>query len=320
MNNEQSGTRGGAVKIDNALLKTVLGLDVPQAISYSRLGLIDSDRPHTLTFLDQERYRSSVEKNPNVAAVFITSALASQVKRQDVQKIVCDDPRYAFYVLLAFIAQASYEKRKSLIRPTAQIHPRAYVSDYNVDIGENVRIEPNATILPDVTIEKNSIIRAGAVVGSEGFEHKRTSRGLVSVVHDGCVVIGANVEVGAGCCIDKGFSFRQTILGEFTKLDNLVHIAHGVQIGRRCLIAACAMVAGSVTIGDDVWIGPGASLSNQIVVASGASITLGSVVVKDVKEGEHVTGHFAVPHRTFLRFMSTITTSRQDDGDETADL
>jgi len=307
------------VKIDSALLKTALGFDVPQAISCSGLGLIDSDRPHTLTFLDQERYRSNIETNPNVAAVFITSALASQVTRRDVQKIVCDDPRHAFYVLLAFIAQASYEKRKSLIHATAQIHPRAYISDYNVDIGENVRIEPNATILPDVTIEKNSIIRAGAVVGSEGFEHKRTSRGLVSVVHDGRVVIGGHVEVGAGCCIDKGFSFRQTILGEFTKLDNLVHIAHGVQIGRRCLIAACAMVAGSVTIGDDVWIGPGATLSNQIVVESGASITLGSVVVKDVKEHERVTGHFAIPHRTFLRFMRTMTASRQDDGDEAAD-
>jgi UDP-3-O-[3-hydroxymyristoyl] glucosamine N-acyltransferase len=80
------------------------------------------------------------------------------------------------------------------------------------------------------------------------------------------------------------------------------------------------MVAGSVTIGDDVWIGPGASLSNQIVVESGASITLGSVVVKNVREREHVTGHFAIPHRRFLRFMRTMTTSGQNDDDDTADL
>jgi len=288
--------------IDNALLRSALGFDVPQALSCAGLGLVDSDRPNSLTFLDEERFRANIEKNDNIAAVLVTSALASQLKRR-VRTIVCDDPRYAFYTLLAFVAAANYEKQESVIDPTAQIHPRAYVADYNVRIGENVRIEPNATILPDVIIEKNSIIRAGAIIGSEGFEHKRTSRGIVSVVHDGSVLIGNDVEIGAGCCVDKGFSFRQTILGGFTKLDNLVHIAHGVQIGQRCLIAASAMVAGSVTIEDDVWIGPGASLSNQIVVERGASITLGSVVVKDVRSHERVTGHFAVPHRTFLRFM-----------------
>ena len=121
---------------------------------------LDVRQPPTLQLL-QRRLGSERDQR-------VRFALPHVQRQRNVQKIVCDDPRYAFYVLLAFIAQASYEKRKSLVRPTAQIHPRAYVSDYNVDIGENVRIEPNATILPDVTIGQDSIIRAGAGIGGRG--------------------------------------------------------------------------------------------------------------------------------------------------------
>jgi len=155
--------------------------------------------------------------------------------------------------------------------------------------------------LKDVVIKSGAIIRAGAVVGVDGYEHKRTSKGILTVAHDGKAIIGENAEVGVNSNIVKGFSYRDTVVGSETKIDALVHYAHGAQCGSRCMIVASAMVAGHVTIGDDVWIGPNASISNRISIGDGAFVSLGSVVVQDVPAGTKVTGNFAIPHVRFIR-------------------
>jgi UDP-3-O-[3-hydroxymyristoyl] glucosamine N-acyltransferase LpxD len=154
-----------------------------------------------------------------------------------------------------------------------------------------------------VRIGRGTIVRAGAVLGAEGFEHKRTSRGILSVRHDGEVIIGERVEIGANCAISKGFSFRHTVIDDETRLDNLVHVAHGAQIGKRCFLPASCMIAGSTTIHDDVWIGPNASVSSQVQVGEGAYVTIGAVVTRDVPAGQRMTGNFAVPHAAFLSIL-----------------
>ncbi|MTI38250.1 DapH/DapD/GlmU-related protein, partial [Fulvivirga lutimaris] len=148
------------------------------------------------------------------------------------------------------------------------------------------------------------------VVGSEGFEHKKTTKGILSVKHDGKVIIGKDVYIGALNAISKGFSYRNTIIGDSTKTDNLVHIAHCVQIGERCLLPASSMIAGSTTLEDDVWIGPGSSISSQLTIGKNGFISIGSVVTKNVNMNEKVTGNFAIPHRKFLKHIRNIT---QDD-------
>ena len=129
------------------------------------------------------------------------------------------------------------------------------------------------------------LIRSGSTIGVEGFEHKRLRNGLIlSVIHDSNVVIGREVEIGGNNTVAKGFMGQDTKIGDFTKTDCLVHIGHCAQIGARCLIPACAMIAGSTIIGDDVWIGPNASISSSLKIGNGAFVTLGSVVVSDVEE------------------------------------
>ena len=91
------------------------------------------------------------------------------------------------------------------------------------------------------------------------------------------------------------------MLGDHTKVDNLVHIAHGVQTGKNCLIIATSMIAGSVTLKDNVWIGPNANIAPQVVVESYGFVTLGSVVTKNVGAKEWVTGNFAIPHSQFIK-------------------
>ncbi len=295
------------MKIGGHLLEQVLGVKTNHEILGENMGLVGTlGQPNMVTFVDDPKFLSEVEENKNISAIFITKELASKLTSPTIKKIICDDPRFHFYTLLNHLAKTSYQKKEVFIHPTAKIHPQAYISDHNVEIGENVIVEPNATILADVKIGDYCIIRVGAIVGSEGFEHKKTTRGVVSVYHDGKVMLDNHVEIGASSCVDKGFSFRDTTFGEYTKLDNMVHVAHGVQIGKRCLLAANAMIAGSVTIGDDVWIGPSAAISNQITIGDNAAITIGAVVTRNVESSQRVTGNFAIEHRKFLNFLKSI--------------
>ncbi|MBC6401790.1 MAG: UDP-3-O-(3-hydroxymyristoyl)glucosamine N-acyltransferase [Ekhidna sp.] len=266
------------------------------------LGLSNSNASNTLSFLDDPKFLDSVQDNESIIALIVTQNLAEKVER-DIELFIMDDPRFDYYTMHNDLARAGYQKNPSIIHESATIQPTAYVSEYNVKIEENVEIQPNVTILTDVEIGSNSIIRSGAVIGAEGFEYKRTLKGILPVFHDGKVIIGEEVDIGANCAVSKGFSYRNTMIGNQTKLDNLVHVAHGVQIGERCLLPASCMIAGSTSIGDDVWIGPNASVSSWLTIESNAFITMGSVVTKNVEEGSHITGNFAIPHSTFLNIL-----------------
>ena len=294
------------MKINSALIEEVLRLRPPQEIACDSLGLVAHSEPNMLTFVDDERFLEQAAVNPNVSAMFVSEKLAGLVESTSIVKIICDDPRYYFYSLWNYLGKTGYQKSPTVIDPTARIDAKASVSDYNVEIGKNVVIEPNATILPDVVIGDNCIIRAGAVLGSEGYEHKRTSRGVVSVFHDGKVILGNNVEIGANSCVDKGFRYRATKIGDSTKIDNLVHISHCVHIGKNCFIICGAAISGTVTIKNDVWIGPNAVTAPHITIGDAGFVTLGSVVTQDVKEKEWVTGNFAIPHTKFLLNLKKI--------------
>ena len=287
--------------ITSELIQQATGLTFDFA-GFSCLGLSDCDlADNVLTFLDSEKYAADVNKNPHIKGVFVTEA-NRHLLRADICALLTDDPKWCFFTLVSYMG-TNKKRNPSIISPEASIHPSAVIAPEGVVIEAGVSIEPNVTIMPDVHIGEGTKIRAGAVIGVDGFEHKRTSKGLLSVVHNGEVIIGKNAEVGPNCFVSKGFSYRTTIIGDETKLDALIHYAHGVQSGKRCLIAANAMVAGNVTLGDDVWVGPSASISNRLKIGNNAFITMGSVVVRDMKAGEKVTGNFAVPHEKFIKML-----------------
>lgn len=252
-----------------------------------------------LSFIDDAKYVGLVNSNESIAAIFVTKDIEREL-RSGIDKIVVDDPRWCFFSLVNYLAN-SKKRERSKISNKAVIAEGATIAPFGVVIEDNVVVEPGVIVMQDVTIREGVVVRAGAVLGVDGFEHKKTSKGLLTVVHDGELVVERNAEIGPNNTIIKGFSYRATIVGEDTKLDALVHYAHGVQSGKRCLIAANAMIAGHVTLGDDVWVGPSASISNRINVGDGAFITIGSVVVRDVGNGQKVTGNFAIPHATFIR-------------------
>lgn len=291
------------MNIDKKIFEIATGLQVPDKIQFKNIGLSYHQLEGMISFLDNEKFLPAIEENKWITGLFISSSLREQIKRNDIHYILVDDPRLYFYKLYNYYAKARYVKTPSVIDATAQISPFAYVSEYNVVIGKHTVIAPNATILPDVVIGDHCVIQSGTVVGSEGFEYKRTSEGIMSVFHDGKVIIGNHVEIGSNNSIDKGLMSVDTVIGDHTKVDNLIHIAHSVQIGKNCFIVACSMLGGSAIIEDEAWVGPNASITPQIRVGRKGFVTLGSVVTKDVAENEWVTGNFAVPHAKFLEIF-----------------
>lgn len=267
------------------------------------LDLAGNDAGHPiLSFLDDGKFLAGAARNPSLSAILVTPELAGDARarlRDDVSVVVVDDPRWHFYTLHNDIALAGpLETEPSVVHPDARIHPSAYVDEIGVRIAAGVVVEPNATVLRSAVIEEGALLRAGCVIGTSGFEHKRTSRGILSVVHDGETRIGARTEVGALTTVARGFSRRHTVLGAECRVDANVMIAHGSQLGDRVFVAAGTVLAGSTDIGDDVWIGPGVTLIDRVKVGAGARIGIGSVVFTKVAAGAQVLGN---PARAMAR-------------------
>jgi len=152
-------------------------------------------------------------------------------------------------------------------------------------------IFPGVYIGPNVRISEGCVIGPNTCIGQPGFGYNTLEDGTREYRdHSQGVLLEADVHVGANTCIDQG-RHRRTEIGAGTKIDNLVHIAHNVIIGKRCLIIAHTMLGGSVTIGDDAHIAPGSLIRDWRNVGANATSGLGAVVVKDIPTGETHAGN-----------------------------
>ena len=290
--------------ITSELIRRVSGVSPPNELAIEDLALLDYVGPgRLLSFIDDPKFMSLARNNQSLCAVFTTQSIADDFKEynSNVVTLIVDDPRWCFFSLYNEIARLNEEAGyASAVHATAIVAHSACIDEKNVTIGARTVIEPGVVILGRTVIGEKCVIRAGAIIGASGFEHKRTSKGILPVIHDRGVRIGNEVEIGGGSHIARSWGSRDTTIGDQTKLDALVHIAHGASVGSRCLIAAHAVICGSVIIGNDVWIGPSATISNGVRIGDSAFITIGSCVIKNVREGERVTGYFALPHEKFL--------------------
>jgi len=202
---------------------------------------------------------------------------------------------------------------------TAEIGPFAYIGE-GVEIGAGCRIGPHAVLQEGVTVAEDCRIGAGCIVshavigagsclhpgvriGQEGFGLARTASGLRTVPHLGRVVIGADVEIGAGCTIDRG-SLGDTVIGDGCRLDNLVHIAHNVHLGRSCVIVAQVGIAGSTVLEDFVQVGGQAAIAGHLRIGAGAQIAGKSGVMSDLEPGAIVFGVPAQPKTQAFRQLA----------------
>ena len=227
--------------------------------------------------------------------------------------------------ILTSNAKQTFIEILNLIFPsfkTASIHPSAQIIDSkigqntyigpnviieNSEIGDNCQIIGNNFIHSNTIIKNNVIINSGTSIGTDGFGYSRDSQTniLKKFPHFGGVVIEDNVEIGANSCIDKG-TLGNTIIQEGTKIDNLVHIAHNVNIGKNCLIIANSMIAGSTIIGANSWIAPSASILNGLSIGKNVTVGVGAIVTKNIPANETWAGFPARPMEEFKNQLKKI--------------
>ena len=241
----------------------------------------------------------------------------------------------------ACAALISKEPQAAYTRAAAKLHvPRTHPADapaihtdvefetdvivgHNVVIGPGVRIgartviAANAVIGPGVQIGRDCAVGAnavlsfsligdrvriysGAVIGEAGFGVAASATGAIDAPQLGRVILQDGVTIGACTCIDRG-AWDDTVIGENTKLDNLVQIGHNVRIGRNTVLAAQAGIAGSVTIGDGAQLGGKAGTGDHLVLGDGIRLAAGALTMRDIPPGETWCGQPARPIRQFMR-------------------
>lgn len=275
---------------------------------FKSLGLLGHKEDCMLVCFYSKDYLNQLLQNPNISCIVTTNDLSEYIPNGK-GVIISENPLETFYIIHHYLVEYTqfyWKNFNTTIGNNCQIHERSFIATQNIKIGNNCIIEANAIILPYTIIEDNVIIRPGVVIGTEGFEFKNINGKLTAIKHAGGVKICNNVEIQANCAISKSVFGNFTVIGENTKLDNLVHVAHNVIIGKNCRLAASAMIAGSTTIGNNVWIGPNCTISSDIIIEDEAEISLGAVVTRNVKRGQKMSGNFAIDHDKLISFIKQI--------------
>ena len=200
----------------------------------------------------------------------------------------------------AFIGAFAYLGENVKVGNNTKIYPNAYLGN-NVVIGDNTVIHPGVRIYHDCKVGNNVTIHAGTVIGSDGFGFAPQADGSFKKVPQiGNVVIEDNVEIGANATIDRA-TIGSTLIKSGAKLDNLIQIAHNVEVGHSTVIAAQAGLSGSTKIGNGVMIGGQAGIVGHIQLGDGAKVNAQSGVSKSLEPGKAVTGSPAYDYTSSLR-------------------
>jgi UDP-3-O-[3-hydroxymyristoyl] glucosamine N-acyltransferase len=313
----------GPVRLDE--LAVLCGARLADQAGASRLiggaaPLADA-RPDDVSYFADRRYQSDLGST-RAAACFVAEQHAGGLPAGCIA-LVTAWPQAAW----ARAAEALHRPRRRQasgpeVHPSAQLESDVVlepgvVIGPDARIGRGSQIGANTVIGPGVAMGRECLIGAnvsvgfaligdrvrilaGAVIGESGFGVAAGPSGAVDVPQLGRVIIQDSVSIGACTCVDRG-AYDDTVIGEASKIDNLVQIAHNVRLGRNCLLAGHVGLSGSVTAGDGAMFGGRAGIADHVRIGAGAQIAAAAGVMHDVPDGERWFGVPAKPARAYLR-------------------
>src|ERR1700746_3542539 len=326
------------------------GADLDRRIT--GIAALDQAAPTDLAFLEKAKYAPQLSVS-SAGACLTTERYAGRAPAHI--SVLCGGQPYRDFVEVArtlfpdalrpsSLFEASGVAVGALVHPTvrmesgvtvdpgAVIGPRAEIGsgtliNAGAAIGPSVRIGRQCTIGANASITNSLIgdrvvVHPGCAIGQDGFGYVMGATGHRKVLQVGRVIVQDDVEIGAGTTIDRGAN-RDTVIGEGTKIDNLVQIGHNVRIGRHCVIVAQTGISGSSTLEDFVALGARVGVTNHVTIGEGAQIAAISIVGGDVPPGARWGGTPAKPVKQWLREVKVLEhlaqNRRVSDGDDEQD-
>jgi UDP-3-O-[3-hydroxymyristoyl] glucosamine N-acyltransferase len=291
---------------------------------------LDRAAAHDLSFLANAKYAGLFERS--LAGVVLVTADLASTPGKCAARIVVPNPHDALLSLIqrfyrppvresgvhptaivspaARIGAGATIESYAVIREGAEIGDRAWIGSHSVvgagaRLGSDVRLFPHVTLYPGTTLGDRVTVHSGARIGSDGFGYVFRGGVHEKIPHVGRCLIGNDVEIGANSTIDRG-SIDDTVVGDGTKIDNLVQIGHNVRVGRLCLLVAQVGVAGSSRIEDGAILAGQVGIAGHLTVGAGARLAAQAGVISDVPPGETWSGYPARPHREALKASAAL--------------
>lgn len=331
--------RGDALTLRE--VAALAGVTLPEGVNpdetIDNAGPLETASTRDIAYMDNQGYIEALEKT-RAGFCLVSPRFAARVPKTTLA-LVTPKPYQVYARVLALMYPSAMRPGSSFdatgispgssVHPTARLEPGVIVDPgavigphaeigsgtvigANAVIGAHVRIGRDCSIGPQVTVTNaflgnRVVLLAGVRVGQDGFGYAMGREGHAKVPQIGRVIIQDDVDIGANTTIDRGAS-RDTVIGEGTKIDNLVQIGHNVSIGRHCVIVAHVGIAGSCTLGDFVVMGGKSGASGHLHIGSGAMIAGASHIADDVPAGAKWAGTPAKPMKDWVRELSTLKT------------